>query len=130
LAPAFADGVDLGPALGLRGRLALEQGKLSRALADAERALTLSPRDAAGRYVRGRVRLERRQEGALSDLEKAAELSQRKDAEVLHYLADALFQAGRREDAIKAQRVAVQLRPRDKDMAEQLAVFEKTMGEK
>ncbi len=117
--------MELGPAYGLRGRLLLGQGKLSRAVADAERALTLGDHDANGFYVRGRVRLERRQDGALADLEKAAELTGQKDAEVLHYLADAQFQAGRREEALKTQRAAVQLKPGDKDMAEQLAGFEK-----
>jgi tetratricopeptide (TPR) repeat protein len=127
---AFAADVDLGPAYGLRGRLLIGQGKLTRALADAEHALTLGERDANGFYVRGRVRLERRQDGALADLEKAAELTNRKDAEVLHYLADAQFQAGRREEAVKTQREAVQLRPSDKEMAEQLAAFEKAEDKK
>jgi len=130
LAITFAADVDLGPAYGLRGRLLLDQGKLSRALADAERALALSPRDANGYYVRGRVRLERRLDGGLADLEKAAEFGARKDAEVLHHLADALFQAGRREEAVKTQREAIQLRPDDKELAEQLEAFEKAGEDK
>ena len=44
--------------------------------------------------------------------------------------ADALFQAGRRDDAIKAQKEAVQLRPNDKEIGEQLATFEKATEEK
>jgi tetratricopeptide (TPR) repeat protein len=130
LAITFAANIELGPAHGLRGRVLLEQGKLSRALADAERAVALGPRDANGYYVRGRVRGERRQDGALADLEKAAEFSERKDAEGLHYLASALFQAGRREDAVKTQREAVRLRPNDDELTEQLAAFEKAAEEK
>ncbi len=129
LAIAFAADVDLGPAYGLRARLLLGQGKLAKALADAERAVTSAPGDADGYYVRGRVRLERRQEGALADLQRAAEISGRKDADVLHSLADALFQAGKREEAVKTQREALVLRPNDKDLADQLAAFEKAAGE-
>jgi tetratricopeptide (TPR) repeat protein len=130
LAITFAADIDLGPAYGLRARLLLEQGKLTRALADAERALELRPRDANGYYVRGRVRLERRQDGALPDLEKAAELGARKDADVLHVLADALFRDGRHDEAIKNQRDAVQLRPNDTELTDQLAAFEKAAGGK
>jgi tetratricopeptide (TPR) repeat protein len=122
---ALGKGLDLGPALGLRGRLALEKGKLNRALADGERAVALSPGQAVGYYVRGRVRLERGTNGALDDLAKAVELSGRRDADMLHAWADALYRAGRVPEAVKAQREAVQLKPKDKEMAEQLANFEK-----
>jgi Flp pilus assembly protein TadD len=71
------------------------------------------------------VRLERGDKEALADLAKAAELSARKDADILHALADALFRAGRVEQALVAQRAAVQLKPKDAEMAEQLAAFEK-----
>jgi tetratricopeptide (TPR) repeat protein len=128
LAPAFAGGVEVAPAYSLRGRLALERGHLSAALADAERALALSARDGVGCYVRGRVRLERNAAGALADLARAADLGGRKDAEVLHYLGEALFRAGRVDDALTAQRAAVRLKPKDKDMTEQLARFEKAAG--
>src|SRR5205823_1595054 len=116
---------EVGPAYALRGRLALDRGKLTGALADAERALALGPRDGCAYFVRGRVRLERQAAGALEDLLKAADLTGRNDAEVLHSLAEALFRAGRKEEALTAQRVAVKLRPRDKEMADQLAAFEK-----
>jgi tetratricopeptide (TPR) repeat protein len=122
---ASANGLELGPVFALRGRLALDSGKLSKALAEAERAVALAPRDAGGWYVRGRVRLERGDREALSDLLKAAELSSRQDADVLHALADALFRAGRVEQALVAQRAAVKMKPKDADMAEQLAAFEK-----
>lgn len=122
---ALPKDLEPGPALALRGRLALESGKLGKALADAERAIARSPREANGWYVRGWVRLERGDKEALADLVKAAELSDRKDADILHALADALFRAGRIEQALIAQRAAVQLKPKDADMVEQLAVFEK-----
>jgi tetratricopeptide (TPR) repeat protein len=125
LARALPKGIEPGPTLALRGRLALEHGKLGKALADAALAIQRSPRDAGGWYVRGRVRLERGDKEALADLTKDAELSKRKDADVLHILPVALFQAGRIDQALTAQRAAVQLKPKDTEMAEQLAAFEK-----
>jgi tetratricopeptide (TPR) repeat protein len=125
LSQAFAKGLEPGSAFALRGRLALENGKLGKALADAEQTIQRSPRDAGGWYVRGRVRLERGDTDALADLTKAAELSERKDADILHALADTLFRAGRIEQALTAQRAAVQLKPKNAEMMEQLAAFEK-----
>jgi tetratricopeptide (TPR) repeat protein len=125
---SFADGVEVGPALALRGRLALDQGKLSKALADAERAVAVSPTYPVGYFVRGRVRLEREAEGGLADLEKAAALGDRQDALVLHTLADALFRLGRAQEALKTQREAAKLKPADRDIAEQLQEFEKAIG--
>jgi transglutaminase-like putative cysteine protease len=114
-----------GPALALRGRFSLEHGKLQAALADAEHAIRLSANDAAGYYVRGRVRQERGSPGALDDLRQAASLSNRGNPDVLHALADSLFQAGRVDEAVAAQKEAVKLKPRDRDMIEQLGRFEK-----
>ena len=48
LSAALADGVEVGPGFALRGLLALERGRLSQALADAERATALSPNECAG----------------------------------------------------------------------------------
>ncbi len=56
-------GLELGPAVGLHARLELEHGKLTRALTAADRAIALSPRQANGYFVRGKVRLERGQLG-------------------------------------------------------------------
>ncbi len=118
-------GVEPGPAFALRGRLALDEGKLAKALADADQAIARSPLDAQGWYVRGRVRLERGHDQALADLTKAAQLSDRKDADILHALADALFRAGRLDQALTAQRAAVLLKPQDGEMVEQLHALEK-----
>jgi tetratricopeptide (TPR) repeat protein/transglutaminase-like putative cysteine protease len=122
---ALDKGFEVGPALALRGRLSLDHGRLGRALADAERAVRLSPSYPAGYYVRGRVRQERGDPGAVADLLRAAELTGRSDAEVLHALGEALFEAGRRDEALEAQRLAAKLRPGDVDIAEQLSRFEK-----
>ena len=125
---SFESGAEVGPALALRARLALDRGKLTAALADAERAVALCPKYPAGYFVRGRVRLERQGEGALADLEKAASLSDRKDAEVLHALADAQFRLGRLKEAVATQREAAKLKPADAEIAEQLRQFEKALG--
>jgi tetratricopeptide (TPR) repeat protein/transglutaminase-like putative cysteine protease len=125
LAPAFRDGVEIGPAFALRAQLAVDKGRLLKALGDAERAVTLSPKDSRGYYVRGRVRLERGEKTAMDDLAKAAELSAHKDAFVLHWLATAQYQAGQKAAALATQREAVKLRPKEREMAEQLRDFEK-----
>ena len=125
LAGAFATGVDLGSAHALRGLLALERGRLGMALADAERAVSLSPGEARAYLVRGRVRLERLEKDALADLTRAAELSRRGDGVVLHWLAAAQFQAGQRGQALATQRAAVRLHPGDAELAEQLRQFER-----
>jgi tetratricopeptide (TPR) repeat protein len=127
LGGAFGTGVDFGPAYGLRGLLSLEQGRLGKALADADRATVLSPREARGYYVRGRVRLERLDREALADLTRAAELSGRKDGVILHWLAAAQFQAGQRDRALATQREAVKLRPQDPELTEQLREYERAV---
>ncbi len=121
---AFPDGVTLGPACGLRGLVALEHGRLAKALADAEKAVTLSPADATGFLVRGRVRLERGTDGGLADLVKAVDLTGRRDATALHWLAAARFRAGQVAEALAAQREAVKLRPKDRELTEQLKEME------
>ena len=121
-------GPTLGPALALRGRLALERGKLSKAHDDAGEAIKLSPKQALGYYVRGRVRLERGRPDGLADLARAAELSARKDALILHWLAAALSQAGRYAEALTTQREAVQLRPQDPELLEQLQELERVVA--
>jgi tetratricopeptide (TPR) repeat protein/transglutaminase-like putative cysteine protease len=124
LRKVFDAGVEAGPAYSLRALLALEQGRLSPALTDSGRALELGPAEARAFLVRGRVRLERQEAGALSDLEHAARLSNREDASILHWLAAAQFQAGQRSAALATQRSALQLRPDDPEMLQQLRRFE------
>jgi tetratricopeptide (TPR) repeat protein len=125
LGRAFVPGLDLGPAYGLRGLLALEHGRLTRAQADAARAVSLAPGEARGYYVRGRVRLERDQAEGLGDLERAADLTARRDAPTLHWLAAALARRGRQAEALAAQREAVRLRPDDPELQEQLRRLER-----
>jgi tetratricopeptide (TPR) repeat protein len=117
--------MELGPAVALRGWLAVEKGLLSKALADAERAIARQPADARALLVRGRVRLERGHADALTDLAQAAHLTERKDAIVLHWLAAAQAHAGHRDVALETQRRAVELRPGDSELLEQLRAFEK-----
>jgi tetratricopeptide (TPR) repeat protein len=126
LGPVLADGLGLGPAYGLRGLLALEHGRLTRALTDADRAIVLNPQEMLAFLVRGRVRLERGTDGAVADLTKAVELSGRHDAMALHWLAAAQLRAGKRAEALAAQREAVRLRPGDRELTEQLKELEAT----
>jgi tetratricopeptide (TPR) repeat protein len=113
-----------GAAFGLRAVLYLERGRLATALADAEQAIVLATDDCRGYLARGRVRQERGAEGALTDLEKAVTLSQRRDGTVLHAWAAALAQAGRREEALAAQREASRLLPSNIEVREQLRELE------
>jgi tetratricopeptide (TPR) repeat protein len=128
LKEAFVEGVEVGPAFALRGLLALEKGRLTKALTDAEKAVTLAPSEPRGYYVRGRVRLERGIKEALADLEKAVELTKRKDANALYWQAVALAQAGRAQEALPLAREAVQQSPQDPDFVEQVRELEKGSG--
>jgi tetratricopeptide (TPR) repeat protein len=117
--------VEVGPAYGLRGRVEVERGRLRQALADANKAIALSPKDANGYYVRGRVREEREQDGGLDDLRKAAELSAKQDADVLFALSQALLRAGEKTEATDAAKEALKLRPKDAELATHLAALER-----
>jgi tetratricopeptide (TPR) repeat protein/transglutaminase-like putative cysteine protease len=125
LAKSLEQPVDCAPALALRGQLQLDQGRLGKALADAEQALKLDPWEARAYLVRGRVRLERLDERALTDLERAAHLTRRVDAKVLHWLATAEHQSGQDAAALATQTEAAKLRPNDPEIAEQLKEFQK-----
>jgi tetratricopeptide (TPR) repeat protein len=119
----FAEGIDYGRARSLRGLLNLERGRLGAAYQDGDKALSLNPQDARAYLVRGRVRVERGAADGLADLEKAAQLTQRKDGIVLHWLATALWQANQRDKALATQREAAKLRPDDKLIQEQLKLL-------
>ena len=80
LSELLADNPPLGPAYGLRGMLAVESGRLTKALPDAEKAIRLSPSDFRGFLARGRIQFERGSAGALPDLNTAVELSKHSDA--------------------------------------------------
>jgi tetratricopeptide (TPR) repeat protein len=120
----FREKIDLGPAYALRGLIAVNKGRIRDALADAEKAVALGPKEPMGFLVRGRARLERGESSALADLEQAAALSQRKDGTILHWLAAAQHQAGKHDDALASQRQAALLRPRDPELLRQLQAFE------
>jgi tetratricopeptide (TPR) repeat protein len=129
LASIFAKGLEMGPAFALRARAEFGKGRLTAALADAERAVKLSPREASGYYVRGLVHMERTDlPGALADLEKARKLTAAPNAEVLHAWASVLHSSGRLTEALDAQQKAVKLKPKNKEMLDQLRRFEKEAG--
>jgi tetratricopeptide (TPR) repeat protein len=124
--PVFAKGVEMGPAFALRARAEFGKGRLTAALADAERAVKLSPHDAAGYYVRGLVHTERADlPAALTDLEKAGKLTAAPNAEVLHAWASVLHSSGRLTEALDAEQKAVKLKPKNREMIDQLRRFEK-----
>ena len=122
---ALSEGLEYAPALALRAGLMLEKGHLRKALADADAAIKLQPKEAQAYLVRGRVRLEQgNTKAALNDLHKATELSKRADAVILHWLAAALLEAGRTKEAVETQRLALLLRPGDAELQEQLRRIE------
>lgn len=123
----FKDGLEIGPALALRGLLALEKGRLTQAAQDVERAIRLTPKEPRGYYVRGRVRLERDQKDALEDLTQAANLSRRLDPAILHWLAAAQFRAGKSDQAIATEQEAIKLNSHEPEFQEQLREFQKSM---
>jgi tetratricopeptide (TPR) repeat protein len=120
LTESLADNPPLGAAYGLRAVVAVENGRLTRALPDAEKAIRLSSTDYHGFLARGRILFER-SGAALQDLQKAVELSKHADASALHAYAAALAQAGRQAEAIAAQREAVKLKPGVAEYKEQLS---------
>ena len=125
LEPALDGTIECPPALALRGLLHLERGRLTKALADAERALRLDAWEARAYYVRGRVRLERGDSEALADLDRAALLTKRSDGIILHWLAAAEVQAGKRAEALATASEAAALRPDDADIRAQIRDLKK-----
>jgi tetratricopeptide (TPR) repeat protein len=123
LSEALGDDPPLGPAYGLRAELAVEHGRLTKALPDAEKAVRLAPQDFRGYLARGRILFERGSDG-LADLRKAVELSKHADAAALNAYAAALAHAGKRADAVAAQREAVKLRPEAVEYQDQLRELE------
>jgi tetratricopeptide (TPR) repeat protein len=113
-----------GIALGLRAVIRMKRGQFSRALRDAEAAISLSPNEASGYHARGHVRSEQSPAAGVKDLERAAQLSGRRDASVLHDLATAYFAMGRKTEALSAEREAAKLRPADGEIRAQLREFE------
>jgi tetratricopeptide (TPR) repeat protein/transglutaminase-like putative cysteine protease len=124
LSEAIINKTPIGLPWGLRAQLRVKRGQFAAALRDAELAISLSPNEPNGYHARGRVRAERAQPGALDDLERAAKLSERRDAVILNDLATAYFSAGRKTEAVAAQREAAKLKPDDGEIRDQLREFE------
>jgi tetratricopeptide (TPR) repeat protein/transglutaminase-like putative cysteine protease len=124
LTEALSADAPLGPAHGLRAVLAVDHGRLSKALLDAEKAIQLASSDYRGYLARGRVLFERDNRTGIDDLRKAVDLSKRKDAAALHAFSAALFHAGKGKEAIAVQREAVKLRPDVAEYREQLQMFD------
>jgi tetratricopeptide (TPR) repeat protein len=106
-----------------KGLVALETGRLRAAARHADEAVQGAPDNPLAYYLRGRVRFERQQDGAVDDLQRAAELTKRADAVVLSALADALFEAGQREEAVTAAEQAAELEPASEPYQRQLERF-------
>jgi tetratricopeptide (TPR) repeat protein len=121
---AISGKTPVGSALGLRALIRIQRGQLTAALRDAELAISLSPNDARGYHARGRVRCERAQDGGIQDLERAAQISEHGDAKILSDLASAYFTAGKKMEALAAQREAARLKPDDAEIRDQLREFE------
>jgi tetratricopeptide (TPR) repeat protein len=119
------DRLDYSPYATLRAWLALEHGQIRTAITYADAAIKLEPSYFQAFLVRGRARLEQGKiNGALSDLRKATELSKREDGIVLHWFAAALLDAGRVQEAVETQRLALLLRPNDVELQDQLRRLE------
>jgi tetratricopeptide (TPR) repeat protein len=126
---AASEKMDYAPVLALRGWLLLEKGQMRKAVADADAAIKLQPKEARAFLVRGRARLEQGNvNAALGDLLKAAELSKRADAVTLHWFAAALLEAGRTKEALETQRLALLLRPNDVEVQDQLRRLEQAQS--
>ncbi len=109
----------------VRAKLALDKGRLREAATLAESALKAWPGLDLALLVRGRVRLEQDRPGAAEDLAAGVEWSWRKDADALRCLAEALEQGGKVDQALKAAREALALRPKDKAITDLVARIEK-----
>jgi tetratricopeptide (TPR) repeat protein len=130
LSLALTKNPDCSAALALRGLTRLDRGQLTKALADANRALALNPDEPCGYLVRGRVEIERANPAALADLARAARLTSRRDGLILHWLATAQFQAGLREQALETQGEAAMLLPGVSEIREQLLEFQRSVPAK
>lgn len=122
---AAKEELEYAPLLAIRAFVLLEKGQLRKAIADADAAIKLQPNEARAFTARGRARLEQGNiNGALSDLRKATEFSKREDPMILHWFAAALLDAGRTQEAIDTQRLALLLRPNDAELMAQLRRME------
>ncbi len=115
-------------AYALRGWIGIENGKLREAAKDVTKAIQLRPTEPLGHLAKGRLLFERGDtKAAIEVLSKAEKLTNRKDAEVLHWLAAALFADNRVVGAIITQRDAVALAPKEMRYRKQLERMEKSL---
>ncbi len=104
----------------LTGLVLLHTGQLREARKRAAKALQQTE-DPMACFLRGRLRYELQQEGAVSDLRKAAELTEHEAPMVLHALAAALAAEGELTEALKVQREAAALAPQHRQVQLQLS---------
>lgn len=119
-AKARAAGLRLRTLDALAGLVLLHTGQLREARKRAGMALQHSE-DAMTCFLRGRLRYELQQDGAVPDLRKAAELTEHQAPLVLHALAAALAAEGEHTDALKVQRKAAALAPQHRKVQAQLS---------
>ena len=98
------------------GVILYERGDHNRAEEFLKRAVAIYPDSFLPHFSLGAVY------AGQGNLAKAGELSQRKDGRVLHWLAAALFQAGRRAEALATQEEAFVLLPEDREVRQQLRI--------
>lgn len=122
-AKARAAGLRLPDLDALAGLVLLHAGQLREARKRAGKALeqTEAPMTC---FLRGRLRYELQQDGAVSDLRKAAELTQHQAPLVLHALAAALSAEGEHTEALKVQQKAAALAPHLRKVQAQLSRLE------
>jgi tetratricopeptide (TPR) repeat protein len=116
-----------------RGLCREKVGKYKEALADYEKALELKPNDAgihnniAWLYVSANDSAFRDKVKALEHANKAAELSNEKNAEILDTLARAYFINGKVKEAIDTENKALKLEPYNDELKMKLREYEKAV---
>jgi tetratricopeptide (TPR) repeat protein len=122
------------PAYVYRGLCMEKNGDYLGAIQDYTSALQFNPKDAntnnnlAWLYATAKDQKFYDKEKALQYAQKAAALSERKNAEILDTLARAFFINGRISDAIETEREALKLSPGSDAFEKNLIVYEKVKG--
>jgi len=119
VAQAHAAELQLPSLHALAGLVLLHAGRVREARQHAQ-AILHETNDPMACLLRGRLRYELQQEGAIEDLRRAAQLTDHQAPFVLHALAAALSAAGQHKEALALQRQAVELAPQDRRLRAQL----------